>query len=419
MQIKQSVQKLWQKSKAGFLAFIKRRDPAEYFMALMILSLTVFVIRVLIAGPDAFVGVFFKDCGDLFLDFFNSLRDVAQGIGVYTERHVIYPPLANLILALIARVIPGAYLNTPGEEKFTWREYPSAILALLFFFVFTFLVLALLLNRDKLQVKRKGLFVFLVLVSFPFLTLLERGNVVVICLITLLVYMQCYDSENKAVRELGLIMLATATALKIYPAIFGLILLCDKRFKDAVRAAVYALLLLIIPSFFYGGPQCLWWVVENTIGYSEYASQNASSFFVSLNLPDWSGMVILFGLYLLAVAVLTCAALLQRKPWKIWVFGATILMSVASIFSSYNWLLILPGMLMFFRTEKLKGLNWLYFILITLPFYYYFPKEWQGNMLVTLIVGLYILSVAESVVLFRNFFKARKAAKAEIAEQAE
>ena len=74
---------------------IRRRDPAEYFIVLMLLSLSVFFLRCVIAGSDAFIGVFFLNGEDLFMDFLNSLRDVSHGVGVYTERHVIYPPLAN------------------------------------------------------------------------------------------------------------------------------------------------------------------------------------------------------------------------------------------------------------------------------------------------------------------------------------
>lgn len=408
MKVKQALQK----GRDAFVALIRRRDPAEYFIVLMLLSLSVFFLRCVIAGSDAFIGVFFLNGEDLFMDFLNSLRDVSHGVGVYTERHVIYPPLANAFLFLISRFIPEKYLATSGEEKFTWNEHPETSLAILFFFVLCITVLCLLIGRESISPRKRTLLTFLTIASFPFLTLMERGNVVIVCILALLVYLQNYNSESRVAREIALLMLALAAAFKLYPALFGLILLYDRRYKDALRAALYTVLLLLIPSFCFGGPICLWWVVENTLSYSGYASQNVSGFLATLHLPTWIGTAALFSGYALAVAVASLSAFLQQKPWKVWVFVCTILMSVASIFSSYNWLLILPAVLYFMRTEKLEGVNWLYFILMTAPFYYYFPKEWQGNFFVTLIVCLYLLCVGEAVLLFRSFFRAKKERKA-------
>ena len=108
----------------------------------MLSGLSVFFVRCLVGGSGSFVGIFFKGGNDLFMDYFNSLRDVAQGVGVYTERHVIYPPLANLLLLVIARVIPTAYLETGGfPMNLTWRAYPAAVLSVTFFFLVAMLLL--------------------------------------------------------------------------------------------------------------------------------------------------------------------------------------------------------------------------------------------------------------------------------------
>ena len=88
--------------------FFKRKNPAEFFAAFMAVSLIIYLIASLIWGGKVLCGIFFADGTDLFMDFFNSVRDVSQGTGVYTDRGVIYPPMANLIFLLCLRLIPEA-----------------------------------------------------------------------------------------------------------------------------------------------------------------------------------------------------------------------------------------------------------------------------------------------------------------------
>lgn len=373
--------------KSELAAFLSRRDPAEYFIALMLSGLSVFFVRCLVGGSESFVGIFFKGGNDLFMDYFNSLRDVAQGVGVYTERHVIYPPLANLLLLVIARVIPTAYLETGGfPMNLTWRAYPAAVLSVTFFFLVAMLLLFAVMQREQHHTVNKTLLLLLLLVSFPVLALIERGNIVILALIALLLFMQGYDSPRRAERELALFMLAVAAALKLYPALFGLLLLGERRYRELSRAALYTLALLLLPSFFFGGPICLWWVIENTLAYSRYTA-GASAL---------SGYpILLYLLYAAGLFLVTYAAFLQKKPWKLWLLISALLLSIPSIFSSYNWLLTLPALLAFLRTERLCGTNWIYFFLLTIPSFTYLPEALQGNTLVALIAGIFLISLLE------------------------
>ena len=91
---------------------------------------------------------------------------------------------------------------------------------------------------------------------------------ILLCLIALAVYAFTYDSQNKTYREVGILALAFAAALKLYPAVFGWFLIADKRYKDAVRCAIYGVALLLIPSFFFGGPACFAYVFGNIFSFS-------------------------------------------------------------------------------------------------------------------------------------------------------
>ena len=54
-------------------------------------------------------------------------------------------------------------------------------------------------------------------------------------------------------REIALIGLAASAAIKIYPAIFGLILVKEKRWLDIFKVITYGLILFVLPFLFFGG----------------------------------------------------------------------------------------------------------------------------------------------------------------------
>ncbi|MBQ3483229.1 MAG: DUF2029 domain-containing protein [Clostridia bacterium] len=397
------------------LGMLKRRDPVEYFIALMLLAISGFALACLIGGADTFMGLFFLGGEDLFMDFFHSICDAAKGAAVYTERKVIYPPLANLILLLLSRTVPEAYLNVPPNElRHSWNAYPAAILTYVYFFLFALLVLMLLIHREEHPQSKRSLLTFTLILSFPVVFLLERANLVILSTIALLIFTQNYDSESRAKRELGLVMLAVAAALKLYPALFGVVLLRDRRWRELGRAVLYTLLLLLLPSFFFGGPQCLWLVLQNTFAYSAYAGQNANGFFAQIGLPEWTGRALLFAGYTIEVVFLVLSTLLQRKNWVVWALSSAILMTVPSIFGAHNWILFLPALLAFLRTEKqLKGLNWLCFFLLSIPFYMFIPKPYQDNTMIVFISLTIAVTLFLTLRLFADWRKARNATQAE------
>ena len=81
----------------------------------------------------------------------------------------------------------------------------------------------------------------------------DRGNIVWFCMAFLMVYIFTYDNKNKILREIGLISLAIATSIKIYPVVFGLMLLFDKRWAEAKRCIIYGVLIFFVPFLCFGG----------------------------------------------------------------------------------------------------------------------------------------------------------------------
>lgn len=71
-------------------------------------------------------------------------------------------------------------------------------------------------------------------------------------LILLMYAMILKDSDKKWERETALLLFATA-ALKLYPAVFGILYLIKKRYKEAGRLVIYGFILFFLPFIFFDG----------------------------------------------------------------------------------------------------------------------------------------------------------------------
>lgn len=123
--------------------------------------------------------------------------------------------------------------------------------------VFIFLLIAILLlfiifYQGDNKKDGKKLFSFCVLFSSPFLFLYERGNILLYAIVFLYYFVSNNHSESKIVRELSFVALAVSCTIKVYPAIFGMILLKEKRYKDALHSLFYGILLFMIPFLCFG-----------------------------------------------------------------------------------------------------------------------------------------------------------------------
>lgn len=399
---------LWQRAKCGLVAFLRRRDPVEYLIALSCTGLFVFLLRMMIGGEEAFLSMFFRSCEDLFMDFFHPVHDAAKGVGVYTELGSIYPPLSNLIIRAFSLVLPRAYLDAPKELASTWGQYPAAVLCFALFFLAGFLLLGLILSREGHTGAKGKLLTALLLCSFPMLFLVERGNTMILCLAAMLLFTQNYNSECPVWREIALIAFAFATAMKFYPVLLGAVLLADRRWRDALHAAVYGLLFLFVPSFFYHGPISVFWAIKYTLAFSHYSSAPSVEFMEENAIPLQLGGTVLYCFYILLILLAVFAALAEKKSWRAWMIAGCVMLTMPSIFSSYNWLLLLPALLAFLRTERLQGVNWLYFFAMTIPFFTYPTRVLQDGVLVVCLVVLYLCYLPQMVINWRSVLKKKK-----------
>lgn len=234
----------------SFIEKIKNNKVKFIFYFTAILFLIFFFVSIMLSHGNLMKNYLFANPGNTFMDFFNSMYDVI-GLRPY-EKGVIYPPLCYLIYyALTLFSTPDQLAVENGEMLKTFQGPMVSFMLYSIIIVLSFVFLTLQMKKGSN--KEKYLFITLMMFSIPFLFAFERGNIILVSFILLLVFMCFKDSENKVLREIALVSLAASAAIKIYPAIFGLILVKEKRWLDIFRVITYGLILFVLPFLFFGG----------------------------------------------------------------------------------------------------------------------------------------------------------------------
>ncbi|MCJ7740435.1 DUF2029 domain-containing protein, partial [Candidatus Microgenomates bacterium] len=177
--------------------------------------------------------------GDRFMDFYNWVNN-SKNLNPYLATDV--NPVRN--------VSPFLYLS---GYLLTIIDRQVAFILLTIIFVGLFVHI----NIQNLKMEKTALFlkVFVVSVfsflSYPFIFLADRGNVDGLIFIILYFFLHYYK-KNKA--TVSSILLAIAIAWKIVPAVFIVLFIADKRYKEGIISIVTAVILTIFSlSIFQGG----------------------------------------------------------------------------------------------------------------------------------------------------------------------
>ena len=312
---------------------------------------------------------------DTFMDFFNSI------VNTYNNPYdakVIYPAVCSLIFRLILLIIrpmdfDSAISNPDKSAQMPYlKMYQSFMMAYVIFAVIVivlfFLALgALMKNRSNGE---KSLMALFCLFSAPFLFLIERGNILVLSLVFSMLFVAYYDHENRALREIALICLAFAISIKIYPAVFGVILLNEKKYKELVRAVIYTLIVFFLPFVFFGGIEGVSKFIKNLSSTSSKSSLGINRQLSFQKFPIYLGH--LFGsraqwwtavgkiMMVVFSAVGAFSLLVSKSRWKTCAICACMVVGVPAMSSRYTLtFLIIPIILMLMEEKENKWFSYL------------------------------------------------------------
>ena len=193
-----------------------------YYIGVILLALAAVIAGIVTKGETVKNVLFNHD--DVFMDFFNSVNNCGFAYDAYDEFGVIYPPLVVLFYKAISLLFPA---------KLAAQEIKASSLGMIIFTIYTVACVMLLIKCIKKYKIGNGLDKFLFAVSMflsvPMIFLLERGNILILVISLLFVFLYGYDSEKASTRHLAYICLAIAVSIKLYPVVFGLLLLRKKK----------------------------------------------------------------------------------------------------------------------------------------------------------------------------------------------
>jgi hypothetical protein len=184
---------------------------------------------------------------DRFMDFFN-VNCFSDGLNpYYTPKLSSYPPFAILVARAFAVGFEYWRLGSVAARGSVAGVLSFSLLAS-GFLVFYFRVIHRTVGRGPWPTGWK--LALILGCNYPLLFLLDRGNYLMLAFVFLFGFVHFYRSRP----GLANVCLAVAIALKIHPAIFLLLLISDRRWRDCVAVVgLTALLNLPALALFRGG----------------------------------------------------------------------------------------------------------------------------------------------------------------------
>lgn len=349
----------------------------KIYYAFFSASAIAFFVMLYVSNGQSFSDTLFRNSvgSDFFMDFFNSIRD-ASTKEVY-KNHIIYPPLANIFFYILSNMIdPDLASTTFSRRSLLQRDY----VCLFLYFVFVVLCLLMFVRMVKKYLEKNNLHRFsftvpiLLLFSYPMIYCIQRGNIALLSLVFTMFFIFYRDSDNKFIRELSFILLAVAAGIKLYPALFGLLLLTDKKFKEAVRLVIYGVIFLVVPFFFYDGFESIQDLIYNLGLFSDFSSEKISPAFVCVDIIAlYISMIfnVKFSVvysFLVTVTYMSAAAILIFSPrqWqKVWAI-CFMIMNLSSTGRTYILIFAIIPFIMFAVSEKFRKRDIVYYIVFLL-----------------------------------------------------
>lgn len=310
-------------------------------------------------------GTFFSSTEDFLADATNvvgysSQRDVYHNTMYTGLGEKAYPPLSYLISYLFSRTVD----MTQYWEKSYFRDMYQNTHFMIIYMIF--IIATMVILYQTLYCCKKGtnitrmLVALAIILSGPLLFSIERGNYIIHTLICILIYLRYYDNETMWKREMALMCLAIAVAFKMTPAVLGIFLIYDKKWKEIGHVVVYGIIFGILPFlFFKGGFANIITMFENmklnlqaydsTEGCTLYAS------FLALGLPvsPTAQIVFQYLTYMICIFFI-CTAFLLKKNWQRWLSVLLVLLIAPSHSGQYCILYMIPALVAFLNEKTHK-----------------------------------------------------------------
>ncbi len=341
--------------------------PQRLFVSIMII-LGAFGIFWVCYTRGACINFVLTDASFYFMDFFNHVFYVQTPQNVYhVNYNACFPPLAYMFYWLVAQMLPENTVIV--DDSSSLSSY-----AILLFIVYNIILGILFYDSVRKFLESKGennslLLTLLLSISSVFVfTVVWNGNAALVAGILLLRALELRERNDRWSQELALLFIALAAGIKIYPAIFGILYLKEKRYKEAGRLILYGLIFFFIPFIFFGGIDGFIQMLLNqkelhSLLYYGWRNIQATwnkldSQFLHLNLPIIGKILT----WLYAVIAMIGMWILQ-DTWKRLFMLCSLMVIVPYWSGSYTVIYLVIPLLYFLCGGHRKGIDYVYAVL--------------------------------------------------------
>lgn len=338
------------------------------YSLLTLCTLMTFGIAFLSRG-ESFIALLYDGRTDgrlkVFTDFFDCIR---PGFDPYhqTESGIstIYPPLVTLLFAILGHFVPQWELYS----SITARDSQMGSLLFVYCLIGIAILICHLIKKYK-QGKRYEVryFTLLLFLTYPMIYCIERGNIVILCAICIILFLYNYRSEHYAAKVLAWVALSVAAGIKIYPAVLGLLLLREKRWKDTCHCLCFGIILNLIPAlFFKTGLASVAYMVINAQSMVSNNSVIGAKVDLAhmINIPRELLDISFFNALADGYSVIRCILLLlsivvilfsKLENWKIYTLLLLDIIVLTSFSPFYYILYLTAPLMMFLDTKEKRG----------------------------------------------------------------
>lgn len=271
---------------------------------------------------------------------------------------LIFPPFAEMLYNLwsmsdqTATTYPDMVNNFPTTNSQYLYHIVTITIFLLYMSCMTYIF-----KKDSF-IKRQFLSINLIL-SFPIIEALRIGNSVLPTCLFILIGLILYYNDDKNLKFLSLVFFALASALKYYPAIYGIILLKNKDYKNSIKLILLGILFFILPLFCFDGFATIPKIISSLKGFNGGLWAIGNIYYIAivliksiLKIDITQNVTALNLIRFFLILIGFIGVLIAQKRWKL-LFYIGFLCNVCFINAwGYNTIYYLPAIIYFLFDEN-------------------------------------------------------------------
>lgn len=239
-----------------------KKNPQLIFFIICISGIVSYIFASFLYGAEVMKWMVQENNPNIrFVDYFMHIRYASNPSGLYDmvadDTQGCFPPLAYVLYYFLNRLTCTRFGGQiPNREEF--ETITGTYLVYIYYTIFVAVLIfagVSMLNKKKNAITGKNVLIFVcIMMSCPFMgSGFLVGNSAMLVFGLLLIFFALRNHESAVIREIAMIILAVCAGMKIYPAVFGLLYLKEKKWKEAVRLIIYGIVLFLLPFAFFGG----------------------------------------------------------------------------------------------------------------------------------------------------------------------